>query len=481
MKLKYNNYINLLLALFFSQAMISCKKSFLETEPKGKLIAKTISDYSLLLNSIDLLNTGGANAQVYMGDEMAVAEPYFDASEPRTQRLFKWEPTVYEPGENAPETESLLQQLYTYNKIINEIENASGNDESLRKSVRAEAMANRAWIYFQLINYFGKPYSAATASADPGFAIIKAADVTAVKFTRASVQEVYDFIVADLTSAIPDLPAKTTYRIRMSRPAGEALLGKVYMFMNKFSDALPLLNDALTDLQLSSIPIHLTDYNAAFAPDGEFMPIDFFGPSTPVINDNPEAIYARQFSNFWILSSELVISPATVSLFKPSDLRLNFFSDGPFPAGPPYQNGLLRRMGPLTTGYGVMLPDLILLRAECRARLNDLPGAVEDVETLRSNRMPASDVPVPAEAAAGQKSLVEYILQERTREFASQGYRWLDMRRLTVDPLFEASGFVHSIYAEDGSQQNITMPADRIVLKIPPKILNENPGMEDNP
>jgi SusD family. len=472
MKLKY---IPILFLLF------ACRKSFLETDPKGKLVAKTVNDYDLLLNNNTLLNTGGANAQVFLGDEIAAVEPYFATAEPKTQRLFQWEPVVYEPQEDAAETSALLQQLYIYNKIINEVGDASNGTEAKKKSIRAEAMAGRAWVYFQLINYFGKPYNPATAAGDAGFPIIRAADVTATQFNRAPVQEVYDFIVNDLVSAIPDLPVQTTYRIRMAKPAAEALLGKVYMFMGKFDEALPLLNDAIDDLQQASIPVELIDYNAAFAPGGMFLPLDpFFGPTTPVIGDNPETIYARQFSNFWITSSETVITPATVALYGATDLRLNFYSNMPFPAGPEYPAGLLRRMAPLTNPYGVVLPDLILLRAECRVRTNDLAGAVEDVEELRRNRMPEADAAVPAEASSTQKKLIEYIMDERIREFASLGVRWYDMRRLSVDPLFANTSYTHTVYAEDGTSRTIDMPAERLVLKIPPKIMNENPGMEDN-
>jgi SusD family. len=471
MKLKY---IPLLLVLF------ACKKSFLEIDPKGKLVAKTVNDYDLLLNNNDFLNTGGANAQVFLGDEVAAAEPYFATSEPRTQRLFQWEPVVYEPQEDAAETSALLRQLYVYNKIINEIGDAGNGTEARKNAIRAEARAGRAWVYFQLINYFGKPYNPASAASDPGFPVIKAADVTATQFNRAPVQEVYDFIIDDLVTAIPDLPVQTSYRLRMAKPAAEALLGKVYMFMGQFDKALPLLDDALDHLQSASISIQLIDYNTAFAPGGMFLPISFFGPTTPVIGDDPETIYARQFSNFWITSSELVINPATVALFGASDLRLNFYANTPFPIGPEYPAGLLRRTGPLTTSYGVVLPDVILLRAECRARTNDLAGAVADVESLRLKRMPAADAPVPAEASATQKKMIEYILDERIREFASQGVRWYDMRRLSVDPLFANIQYSHTVYAEDGTPRTIDMPAERLVLKMPPKIMNENPGMEDN-
>src|SRR5690606_36510612 len=239
-----------------------------------------------------------------------------------------------------------------------------------------------------------------SAATDLGFPIVTAADVTATAFSRASVQEVYDFIVADLAAAIPYLPAQTTHRIRMSLAAGKALLGKVYVFMGRYDEAIPLFDEALELTETATAAAHLVDYNAAFAEGGLFTPADpLFGPSLPTISEDTETIYARQFSNFSILSSELVISSAARSLFGESDLRLRFFSETPFPIGSPYPDGLLRRMAPLTNSYGVTLPDIILLRAECRARLNDLQGALEDLTSLRRHRMPDAAAAMPGEVA----------------------------------------------------------------------------------
>ena len=75
MRSKYCNKLLISACLLFTLVFVasSCRKNFLETTPKGKLIAQTVSDYDLLLNNNNLLNTGGANAHVFMGDEMAAA------------------------------------------------------------------------------------------------------------------------------------------------------------------------------------------------------------------------------------------------------------------------------------------------------------------------------------------------------------------------------------------------------------------------
>ncbi len=49
--------------------------------------------------------------------------------------------------------------------------------------------------------------------------------------------------------------------------------------------------------------------------------------------------------------------------------------------------------------FGLQLPELYLLNAEAKARTNDLTGRAADVETLRRNRMPVADAPVPIATA----------------------------------------------------------------------------------
>ena len=182
-------------------SLMACKKSFLEVLPKGKVIAVSYRDYELLLNNPNLLNTG-ADAQLLLGDEVTAIDPYYSGLTLREQRLFTWSDQIYQPDENSPETSGPLASIYTYNKIINEVIDAPDGTSQQKSMVLAEALAGRAWTYFLLINYYGKPYQSSTAATDPGFPIITTADITVNRFTRASVQEVYDLITGDLQKDI---------------------------------------------------------------------------------------------------------------------------------------------------------------------------------------------------------------------------------------------------------------------------------------
>ena len=69
----------------------------------------------------------------------------------------------------------------------------------------------------------------------------------------------------------------------------------------------------------------------------------------------------------------------------------------------------------------------------------------------------------------------------REREFAFTGFRWFDMRRLSVDPLFAGTAYTHTVYDPGGNSVYTLKQPERLVLQIPATYLNANPGMQDNP
>ncbi|MEJ2884601.1 RagB/SusD family nutrient uptake outer membrane protein [Pedobacter sp. GR22-6] len=471
------------LLVWLSFSMSACKREFLEVTPAGKLIATKTSDYDLLLNSLTLGNQFMTYTQA-MGDEMAAIEPYYAGTTIQQQRSFQWADIIYEQNDDAPEITYPTKALYIYNIVIDEVLSSTGGSEVQKNTIQAEALGGRAWTYFQLINFFGKPYVAATAATDPGFPIIDKANVTLKSFSRASVKEVYDFIIKDLQAAIPHLSASPLHRFRMSRPTAEALLGKVYLSMGLYSEALPYLNAAMTDIINSSYPVRLYDYNVTFGSGGSFLPNSVIGPTLPNLYNYEESLYSRQTTGDWTSTSNaLLLSPATMSLYGSSDLRRNFMKNTPYPSGTAFPLGMARRAGPFSPIIGMLVPDVYLMRAEVKARLNDLPGAKNDVESLRIKRMPASDAPVPAAIISDRISLVKFILDERIREFSALGYRWLDMRRLSVDSEFQSTvKSTHTLYTTGGTvSSTFTLRPERLTFKIPPKVLAENPGMQDNP
>ncbi|MBO9732419.1 MAG: RagB/SusD family nutrient uptake outer membrane protein [Chitinophaga sp.] len=485
----------LLLIIIVPLAFTACRKSFLEVVPLGSQVATTTADYDKLMNSpvfyLDRF-AGGWQEVALMEDDLAAEDGLFGTVSQHMTRLFQWQDVVYYPNDAYQRPPLLLQSLtsrqYQLNKIINEVLTSTEGTDLQRKSIRAEARATRAWSNFQLINLYAKPYVAATAGTDPGFPIITQADVSVNNFKRGTVQEMYDFIIRDLTEAIPDLPVNPIIRTRMSKAAAEGILGKIYLFMGRYNDALPLLNAAFNDLGTSSVKLY--DYNQTLGTGGAFLPINRnIGPTNGPGNsftDLTESVlfklyYNGGFNGNMYGNNGLVLTPQAAALFDTSDLRLQLYTDKN-PDGSPNAGGRLRKYGIQYSRYGLELSELYLLRAECRARLNDLTGAVSDVEALRTHRMPAASAAVPGTVAADRTALVKFIIDERIREFAMEGYRWFDMRRLSVDPLFAGITFTHTLYMKDGSTTVYTLrQPDRLVMQLPYNFLQYNPDMPNNP
>lgn len=492
-KLKY------ILALLLCLSVVSCKKDFLNIVPKGKQVAVTTNDYSLILNSTDFyVNTyaGGWQAPAIMGDDIAAESSYYNSAQARTQAAFIWADDIYQNSDILFGVREWLSNMYTVNKVINEVMQSTGGTDQQKKAILAEAYANRAFLNFQFVNFYGKPYVAATAATDPAFPIITTADISVNNFTRASVQEMYSAITSDFTTAITNLPlANTAGAIRFSKGAAEGLLGKVYLFMGNNANALTMFNSAFADNALAKSPARLYDYNVEFSTGGKFLPITSDGPNnSPEVNadDVTESLLARTYYN-GVYSGNgfgtdfVVLSPQASALMQPSDLRLKFYSPN-FAYGTPNPSGRLAKYnsysGP-NVKYGLQISELYLLRAECKTRLNDLTGAKTDVETLRKCRMPVANATVSSTIASSQPALLQFIFDEREREFATQGYRWFDMRRISVDPLLTKPTYTHILYKDTATPSTnfttYTLNQVRLTMRIPIPIMIANPQLTNNP
>nr|WP_321487681.1 RagB/SusD family nutrient uptake outer membrane protein [uncultured Draconibacterium sp.] len=477
-------YIRLFVFSLLAASTVSCSDDFLEVIPKGNLIAQNTEDYDLLLEDPSLREL--SNITVPMGDEVAAIDPFYSTIELRPRRTFQWKADIYNPDQNSQELKPLMASLYVYNKIINEISDSNGGTDSEKQKLKAEARLGRAFNYFMLINYYGKPYDASTASSDLGLPIVTYSNITSTNFTRNTVEEVYNFIIEDIESALPNLPESVSSRHRASKAAAEGLLGKILMFQHKYDSALVHLKQALTYVQSAEINVDLYDYNLELFDEGVFTPIDpFFGPSSILSKNNAEVIYDRSVFNSWaFINNEFVISPETANLYNDSDLRLYFFSDAEFFGfAPYYPNGMLRKFGPLQQQSGVYLPDVYLLIIEANARLGFLEEATTALENFRSKRMPESDASVPTEIASNQNNLVKFIFEERIREFPLSGYRWFDMRRLSVDPDYNnLVNYTHNKYSSDGDLlESYTLTPERLVLRFGGVVTSQNPDLIENP
>jgi len=133
-----------------------------------------------------------------------------------------------------------------------------------RVQMVAEVRFLRAYFHFELVKWFGgipiKDYANALEGSGKRFS---PGDETSIP--RYSVEEVYALIESDLIFAANNLDYTTPQVGRVTKGAAQALLGKAYLYQDKFSDAATVLGNLI-----DNGPYQLVDdYSEIFENDGE--------------------------------------------------------------------------------------------------------------------------------------------------------------------------------------------------------------------
>lgn len=119
------------------------------------------------------------------------------------------------------------QGIARANLLLERIPNASMNDNT-RKMFIAEAKTLRALYYFELVRMFGNvPLILKPVKYNDDY----------YNIPQATKTEVYTQIETDLLAAINDLPAVQSQKGRISQGTARAILGKIYLYDKKYSDA----------------------------------------------------------------------------------------------------------------------------------------------------------------------------------------------------------------------------------------------------
>ena len=126
-----------------------------------------------------------------------------------------------------------------------------GKDEII-----AQALFLRAYYYFTLVQYFG----------DLPLIIDQRLGAEEVsEIPRSPKSEVYSQIEQDLTNASNVLPWSYFEKGRADKGAALSLLGKVYLYQDKFSEAATVLEDVIANGPYDL----LEDYSTMFENDNE--------------------------------------------------------------------------------------------------------------------------------------------------------------------------------------------------------------------
>lgn len=218
-------------------------------------------------------------------------------------------------------------------------------------------MVGRAFEYLTLVNAYANHYDPSTAATDPGVPLMLDKNINKTNLQRATVQEVYDQIKADLDEAAPNLPEKPVLNAyRASKPVGYGMLARMYLYMGDYKKAL---ENAVISLQNNSTLMSLFPYKVVDR-DKYIGRID-----VPDGDENPENIYIRLAPWTFGFSATAYASEELASLYdQEKDQRyLLYFTkylggiDLDYPLWAPY----------IYANMAMSTPEMYLIAAECEA------------------------------------------------------------------------------------------------------------------
>lgn len=350
------------------------------------------------------------------------------------------------------------------NNVLNAIEKGVIEDASTASITQGESLFIRGLIYFELVKFFGLPYSDGNATTNLGVPIVlepTSAINESSLVERATVQEVYNRAITDLSDAVSLLPA---YNGEFANSvAAHSVLARIYMQMGQYQNALDATNAAFTaaasDYSLSS------NYENAFNRDGNSIEDVFSMQVTNTDGTNGMQLYyaAEQYGG----RGDLEVLVKHPGFYDPADLRLAFHyldpTTGDTRVGKWRDNN--KNVG------AIRMAELYLNRAECNFRISGSSASVDaDINILRA-RANLTNITVTD---------LNQIFLERKLELAHEGQAIHDFKRTqgAFYLLEPGAGLVNA--TGDGLVDGFAYDANKLVYPIPDREMQANDNLVQN-
>ncbi len=331
-----------------------------------------------------------------------------------------------------------------------------------REIIVGEARFLRAYFYFELVKWFG-PVPLKETRFELG-------DETSVP--RAPVSEVYALIEADLKYAVANLNYTAPQVGRATKGSAQALLGKAYLYQDKFSEAATVLDNLIANGPYDLV----SDYNTIFEHAGEngvesvfevqYTDAEGAGFECLQCSEGNVAVGFNGIRNYSgpVFDSGFSFNVPTqevVDAFEAGDLRKDVaildienwaaqtgatFGTGNEHTGY-FNRKYIARKGDLNTGdqnltnpnnyRAIRFADVLLMAAEAYNRGNIDDGKAQGyLNRVRARAFGDSNHNVSSTGAA----LTDAIAHERRVELVGEGHRFFDLVR-TGKAAQEIDGF----------------------------------------
>jgi len=343
--------------------------------------------------------------------------------------------------------DNLYSRINVANIILDEIvdmPHSTEADEATYYRVLGETHFLRGYFFFTLANLYGDAYSPATASEKlcvplkltPYIEHDKNKDT---QFKRATVKEIYDQVVSDLTKAEEYLtrsPQNVSHKLhRASYESVELLLSRVYLYMQEW---------ALAEEKADNV---IKYPRVALAGLSSFSNGAFLTRDNVEILFSQGANYLSREDLFTARPGDFCVSRELRELYDEKDLRARCFfgvhslSDSVTLTNK-YERGAI--VSHISDVFTLRTAEAYLNKAEaCAMQPGKEQEACVYLNRLRTNRIESYE-----DCTYTGEELVKQIRDERRKELCFEGHRWFDLRRYAVNERYPYSKqIIHSYHA----------------------------------
>lgn len=446
----------------------ACKKDYLTTSPTNQV--STIDAFKSTANAWAALNgihrimysqIFGVQAQGGQSGNMI----YMDALGedfvfPNTSN--SWFRGEYQWLQHRNPNQNILYYNYTFyyviisnaNMIIENIDAAEGPDSD-KKAIKGEALAYRAWAYYQMVQLFGERYVAGGENKSLAVPIVLSPKTS--KNPRNTVAEVYTQINIDLDESINLLQGyKRLNNSHFDANVAKGIKARVALTQEKFADAAKFAKEARASSTLMSNSDYLAGFNdytnkewmwgSRIVADQTNYFYSFFAYMS--LNYNSTAIRSTPKVMFSVLYDKISATDVRKKLWDPTGANA---TDFPLPnatySRAKYQSKKFRVVDPAASIGDVpymRAGEMYLIEAEALARLGGRDAdAAKVLFDFAVNRDPSYTL----STKTGQ-ALIDEILIQRRVELWGEGFRFYDLKR-TNSPL-DRNGGNHSATFTNG-------------------------------
>lgn len=410
--MKTTKYTCLYLA-FCTMMLFGCEKYLDKKSNDSLVVPKTLKDIQGILDdaaTINIRNTPSYNE--HSSDDFFMLPASYNSFPIPYRSVYVWKPTVYAHQNDYAQGYTAIFNSNLSLDLLAKVERVGENAKAW-DNIKGSALFFRSYYFLMLNSQFGLAYDETSSKTELGIPLRLDAEF-AKPSVRATVAEVYQQVIKDLEIALPLLPDYPEHVMRPSKGAALALLSRCYLYMRNYQLALKYAEAALL------LNNKLINYNG----DTDLLALS---SNLPFKKFNKETIWYAEMSYGFGLNSPpgARIDTMLYASYNVNDLRRTAY----FRAFAPYQQFKGSYSASATYYFsGIATDELYLTKAECKAYLDDVIGAMNDLNLLLKTRWRSTVSYLPI-TATDRLDALNKVRIERRKELLYRGLRWEDIKR----------------------------------------------------